>query len=463
MKPHIKRTLKHEVKFSGQNHINKCLELADEFLDKHPEILFWTEANDSKKGLFYRYKSGVYKPCSGLEVEDMLLNFVPEKGEVIVPKNISSARFLETVTNIKRRRFFYRDVFNQENIINFKNGFFDVIDGELIPHSMDIVSTIQLPYAYDPTADCPLFRKVVNESLENDYHKIMILQEYMGYCLTSSTKYERGLFIVGASNSGKSTVVDSLKAMLGLDNCSVIGLDQLADSRFVGQILDKLANVSDEIPKNAADYEDILKRIISGQEITVNTKFVPTFSAYPTCKLIFSANDLPRINDNSTAIFRRMLLLYFNNVVPRDKVDFDLKMKIAENECPGIFNWAFEGLKRLKANNGFTSSITMDSEIEELRLINNGIYYFVREEYEVTGDSNDYMTFENLYNDYKNFCIKIGAKGIYKANIFGKELMQCFVKRIQSSRKTIGGIQVRVYTGIKKRGFAKEDEVQWED
>ena len=463
MKPHIKRTLKHEIKFSGQNNINKCLELADEFLDHHPELLFWTENNDSSKGVFYRYESGVYNPVSALEIDKMLLDFIPKKSSVLIPKTISAARFKETVSNIKRRRFFYRDVFNQENIINFKNGFFDVVDCELIPHTPEIVSTIQLPYSYDPQANCPMFLDVVETALEGDIQKMMILQEFMGYCLVQTTKYERGLFIIGASNSGKSTVLDSLKAMLGQSNCSAIGMDLLADSRFCGQIIDKLANISDEIPKNVNAYEESLKRIISGQEITINTKFIPTYSVNPTCKLIFAANDFPHINDTSDAVFRRMLLLYFNNVIPRDRIDYDLKDKIAKNECAGIFNWALNGLKRLNKRNEFTESTNMFKEIEDLKLMNNAIYYFVTENYDVTGEDEDYLTFDNIYSDYKSFCAKIGAKGIYKSNLLGKEIIKCFIKRIKAGRKTINGIQKTVYIGLKVKEFHKKDDVIWDD
>jgi putative DNA primase/helicase len=465
-KPHIKKTIKHEVKFSNQNHANKCLELADSFLSSYPELLYWTERNDSRKGLFYRYKDGLYKPCSGLEVDNMLLDYVPDDKSILLPRAISDARFQETMRNIKRRRFFYRDVFNQENIINFKNGFFDIVDGELIPHTMEIVSTIQLPYGYDPDAKCPLFMKVVEESLEGDFEKIMILQEFMGYCLTQGTKYERGLFIVGAAGSGKSTVLEAIEAMLGYENVSSIRMDMLADSRFTGQLLDKLANIDNEIPQDMKNYEEALKKIISGQKITVDTKFIPTYCAFPTCKLIFAANDLPHISDSSDGVFRRMLLLYFNNVVDRSKVDYDLKNKIKQNECPGVFNWAFEGLKRLKKNNEFTTSMTMEDQVRDLKLLNNSIYYFITENYEVTGNKEDCVEFNELYKIYKEFCTTIGAKGVFKRNVFGKEIIKCFIKKIDSDRKTIDGTQRTIYTGLREKGYIErkgQEQVEWEE
>jgi len=166
--------------------------------------------------------------------------------------------------------------------------------------------------------------------------------------------------------------------------------------------------------------------------------------------LIFAANDLPRINDSSNAIFRRLLLLDFNNVVDEDRIDVNLKDKIKE-ECPGIFNWAFEGLQRLNKNGHFTSSKDMSNRINEVKLLNNSIYYFIEENYTVTEDEKDTIGVDELYESYKDFCYKVGAKGIFKKPIFGKEINKVYIKRITSNRITFGGKQKRVWCGIREK------------
>lgn len=448
----MKKQIEHKIKFNSQNHSNKYLELADDFLDKHQEIIYWTEANDTKKGLFYKYKDGVYKQCSTFEIEDLLLDYTSENKSILIPRALSEAKQQEVIRNIKKRRFFYRDVFNPEHIVNFKNGYFDINTGELIPHSMEVVSTIQLPYSYDPSAECPTFQRVLWESLSGDKEKIAILQEFVGYCLIPTAKYERAMFLVGASGSGKSTVLDSIEAALGTENCSGVRMDMICDSRFVGLLLDKYVNIDMEVPQNINNYEEALKKVISGQTVTINTKFLPSYDTKITCKLMFAANDLPHISDTSDAIFRRILLLDFNNVVPSDKIDADLKDKIKQNECPGIFNWAYEGLKRLNERGEFTKSNDMAGHIEELKLLNNSVYYFITENYEVTGNHKDnYVITEDLYEDYKDFCHKVGAKGIFKKPVFGKEMRKIFLKDIDNPIKRVKGVSTRVWSGIRKK------------
>ncbi len=443
--------IKHKIKFGSQSHANKFLAVAEAFINDHPEVVYWTEANDTKKGLFYRYKDGVYKACSTFEIDNLLLDYTPTDHSLILPRAASEAKQQEILRNVKKLKFVYRDVFNPVNIVNFKNGFFDVNTGMLSPHNMGIISTIQLPYNYNPEAECPLFMKVLNESLSGDVEKIGIIQEFVGYCLIPSTKFMKALFFVGASQSGKSTVLDSIEATLGKENCSAIRMDMICDSRFIGHLIDKYVNIDREVPHEMSNYEEALKKVISGEKITVNTKFLPSYDTNLTCKLMFAANDLPKINDTSDAIFERILLLDFNNVVAKDKRDADLKDKISKNECAGIFNWAYEGLKRLLKNGKFTSSNDMISHIEELKLLNNSVYYFISETHEVTENDEHYVVIDDLYESYKDFCHEVGAKGIFKKPTFGKEMRKVFVNKIKDGRKTIKGKQTRIYTGIRKK------------
>jgi len=463
-----KKQHKHKSNFGSHNNANKCLELADSFLDSNPELFYWTEPNDSKKGLFYWYKGGVYKPCSTYEIEQKLLKYDPSGNGVIIPKSISGSRLQETMQNVRRLRFFYREAFNPEGIFNFKNGLFDIKKGKLFPHTMDIISTIQLPYEYNEFMECPLFMKLLNDSFEGKLEKIGILQEFLGLCLTRHTKYEKALFMIGEAGSGKSTILEAVKNTFGIENCSNVRLDMLADSRFTGNLLDKYINIDTEIPENIENYEDALKKITSGEEIMINTKFIPTYSARPFCKLIFAANDMPRIKDTSNAIYRRFLLLDFNNVVSDEKIDVELKFKL-KDECAGIFNWAYEGYKRLIEKKKFTTSKDMSDKINEIKLLNNSVYYFISENYEITENKEHYIIIDDMYEEYKNFCHKVGAKGIFKKIVFGKEMSKTFLKRIKSDRRTIGGVQKRIWTGLRKLDDVTQmseseiEQIEWEE
>lgn len=444
---------KHDCCFKSAKDANKYLQLADAFLESHPEIIYWTERNSSKKGVFYKYSGGVYKEVSTLEVEQMLIDFKPPDSHILIPSLLSQGKQMETMNNIMRRRFFYRDSFNPEGIVNFRNGFYSIDDDLLNVHTMNIISTNQLPYTYNKNADCPCFMKALCDATSGDFAKISVIQEFAGYCLTRDTKLEKMLFLIGAAGSGKSTVLDGITAMLGEENVSCATMEKIGQPRYAGLFVDKIANIATEIPKDVQGFEESLKAVVSGEKITVDTKFIPSYDARPFCKFIFAGNDLPTISDTSDAIFRRMLLVYFNNAIPQDAMDTNLKAAIRK-EGAGIFNWAVDGLKRLKKHNGFTITADMKVDIDVIKLQNNSVYYFMTENYEVGVDKDNYVVFDELYEHFKDFCFKVGAKGIYKKVVFGKELRKIYPKDLSDGVKWISNSTRKVFYGVRTKGSA---------
>ncbi|MFP4218443.1 MAG: hypothetical protein ACLFR6_06355, partial [Salinarchaeum sp.] len=73
----------------------------------------------------------------------------------------------------------------------------------------------------------------------------------------------------------------------------------------------------------------------------------------PTTKHAFSANELPDVNDDDEAFFRRILLVAFPTTVPKDERDPRLDQKL-QSELAGVLNWAIEGLQRLLEQHAFT-------------------------------------------------------------------------------------------------------------
>lgn len=447
-----------DCKFKEDKKANVLLRLADEFLDAHPNIIYWTERNSTKKGNFYRYTNGTYQEVSILEIEKMLVDITPKGTSIPFPSSLSQSKLGETISILMRRRFFYREEFNPDGIINFKNGLYSIEDHMLTPHTMNIISTNKLPYEYDKDAQCPIFLQVLEDATGGDQVKKDIIQEFAGYCLTRDTRLEKILFLIGSAGSGKSTILEGIIAMLGDENVSSATIDKICQPRYTGLFIDKIANIASEIPKDISGYEESLKAIISGEKITVDTKFIPSYDARPYCKLIFAGNDLPAISDSSDGIFRRMLLIYLNNTVSKEKMDVDLKSKI-KKEGAGIFNWALEGYSRIKKYKRFTHSTEMDTDLDTVKLQNNTVYYFISENYDVGLDESKYVPIDELYEHFKDFCNHVGAKGIYKKPVFGKEMRKVFHGKVTAANKYYTGGTRASWVGIAK----KSTNIKWDE
>jgi hypothetical protein len=84
-------------------------------------------------------------------------------GEVLIKakaeeyeKSISTCKVNEVINKIRRRTYVNRSEFDKDsNILNLKNGLFNIVTEQLSPHTPDYLSLFQLPINYDPNTRCP--------------------------------------------------------------------------------------------------------------------------------------------------------------------------------------------------------------------------------------------------------------------------------------------------------------------
>ena len=68
---------------------------------------------------------------------------------------------------------------------------FDLTKMQLLPHEDKWYSTIRIPVQYDPDAKCPRFMQFLREVMLDDGECVRVIQEIMGYCLTSEMKLQK--------------------------------------------------------------------------------------------------------------------------------------------------------------------------------------------------------------------------------------------------------------------------------
>lgn len=136
------------------------------------------------------------------------------KGEAMIKKEVESRlgdfntihRTKEVIHHILTSTYIERDAFNvDKDLINLKNGILDLATTELIPHSPEFLSTVQIPVEYDPHADCPAIRKFMAEILPLE--SILVVEEFAGYCLYREYPIHRAIMLIGDGAMGCGTVI----------------------------------------------------------------------------------------------------------------------------------------------------------------------------------------------------------------------------------------------------------------
>lgn len=341
-----------------------------------------------------------------------------------------------------------------------------------IPHHPDWFSSICLPYAYDPEADCLTWRAFLERNLEGDRDRINLLQEWAGYILTPSTDQQKFLILEGEGANGKSVYLAAMEATLGIDNVAHVPLEIFGQRFQLTPTINRLANIAADCGEIDHIAEGYLKSYTSGDRMTFDRKNLPAIEASPTARLMLATNNRPRFSDKSGGIWRRMLLVPFKIEIPEsdrvtgmDKVDWWERT----GELPGLFNWAIEGLRRLRERGRFQIPEMCREAVQEYRSESNPARTFLLEFYTFVDPSpqvdaegqpiiqTDSFAYEietqELYKAYRDWCDVNGYKALGERT-FGKEVVRSFPK----TKKRRGGLRTHRY--YLYSGIARQEEIE---
>lgn len=263
--------------------------------------------------------------------------------------------------------------------LNLKNCMLNVRTMKTAPHDPKYYSMSQLPVKYDPETRAPIW---VDEFLPavfaDDLEKIMVLQEFFGYCLFPRIIFPAALFQIGGGANGKGTVQRILEAMLGDENVSHISLKRMEDRFGIVEIKDKLLNTCGETSTQPLEVTRF-KEVAAADRIQAERKYLPDISFIPIAKHMISMNEFPGIKDKTDAFFRRIIVLEYMQKFEGENDDTGMSEKLLK-ELDGIFMWALRGLQRVMERGYiFIPEVCMTAK-KRLRAKVNHIITFVDEE-----------------------------------------------------------------------------------
>ncbi len=431
-------------------------------------------------GRFYVYHDGFWKDIPEIQflstIQDKLIRevriksgeqYIIQKGRILT--KYSPSRKKQIIEQFKLIKYNNLNNFNWTPLINLKNGMVNPYDGEKEEHNHIFYSTNRLPYIYDDNFKCNLWIKTLNEIFEVDKEhpenqkKIDLLQEFFGYCLTRDTKQHKALLLLGESRSGKSTIIQMLRNVIGNANCSSVPLKYISNAQYTAMLINKLVNIDTDVSAKADQYEAEFKTITSGEPVAVNQKYVAAFDFVPYCKIVMAANIFPRITDHSSAFYNRLILIPCDRVFTYEEQNRDLPAQLLK-ELPGALNWSIEGLKRLTARGKFEDLDFMKEAIEELEDRNNPCNIFFKEHIDV--DFNSYIEKNFLFKKYQEWCTKNEQHNISHV-VFSQNLLKKYSKETPKAGRLSGGNRPWVWKNlrfIEDRGKEPiKEEINWQD
>lgn len=435
-------SIQHQTDGNGQE---KIISTDDEIGDQI--IMGWGGLICHMNNCWYRYLDGVWKAHRNIPRPIWKAMQAAKEFEV----RPSSNRVKSIEHYLKSMLYIDPDLIERgDEYLNLKNGLFNLQTKQLESHRPDLYHTTQLDFGYDPDAKAPQWEQflgnaLVDRSGATDQGLIAAIQEAMGYSLTTDTNFEKGFWLFGEPSSGKSTILNVLKALLG-NAFAHLDFNQLRNNAYqLAQIPGKRVLACAEAKTNSTLADNFVKTIISGEVMTIREIFQQSFTHKPYAKLWWAMNELPGNDDRSGAIQRRLIIIPFFRSVPPDQLDNHLIDKLI-TELPGIFNWALLGLKRLQKQGEFTQTDEMKQLVENYQQENDIEKAFLDSIEWCVRDENAKTQSTDLYFAYKAWCEQFGH--VFKSSTrIAREWDRLKLLKSKSG--------VVYYTGVSLTGYAQ--------
>lgn len=379
------------------------------------------------------YKNGIY--ISGLaEIEAEMIQHIP---------GLNRAKRTEVLA--------YLDILIRENskaedanLIAFENGLYNIVDDSFVEFTPEHIITNKIRWKYNPEAYSELADKTLNKIACNDPQIRALLEEAIGYCFYRRNELGKAFILTGDKSNGKSTFLSMVQCLLGDENISSLDLKELGDRFKTAEMFGKLANIGDDIGDEFIANPAIFKKLVTGERVSAERKGQNPFEFNNYSKLLFSANNIPRIKDKTGAVQRRLTIIPFDARFSADDPDFNpyIKHLLKTDEVMEyLINLGISGLKRVLLNRKFTGSTKVQKAMDEYEENNNPIIGFFRE------CENEEFQIENeptnvVYKRYQEYCLANSLQPM--SNIeFSKQVNRILNMRVEN--KWLNGKKHRIF------------------
>ncbi|MEM2191819.1 MAG: phage/plasmid primase, P4 family, partial [Archaeoglobaceae archaeon] len=347
----------------------------------------------------HMYSDGVYVKCEAW-LEHMLQK-VWTYSNLAKIKAVTHEKITEIIKALRKLTYVPLEKFDPVDYICLKNGIFNLKTLSFEPHNPKILFLKKLNVVYDPNAKSEEWDRFLEQVVDKKYHDT--LYEFIGYCFLSDNRFEKALFIVGPQGSGKSTFLSTIQKIFE-NYYSAISLQRITSYRFaLGSLYDKFVNIYADLPADELRDTSIFRELVSGDPIEVEIKYKQPFTTSLKCKLIFSANQLPKTSEKNMAFFRRLIIIPFPNSIQETQRNPNLKLVFDSDVVRSyIFNKAIEGLKRLIKNKRFSYEMTEEEIADYYERASDPITEFIDQHIEL--DEESQIRPNELYNRFVEFC-----------------------------------------------------------
>ncbi|MGL6168565.1 MAG: DNA primase family protein [Fusobacteriaceae bacterium] len=350
-------------------------------LEKHKLIV---NEND-----FYIYQSDYWQKLKDSEIKKLCKKEF-DTVDINIWRLTYEKRYLPTL-KIDSPQIQLKDLNKYPFKMNFENGAYNFKTLTLEPHDEKNLFTYKKKCAiYEEIEDTPLFDELIKVASNNRPELAEYILEFMAYILSGNKTEQRFFVLKGSGQNGKSTLINILTKLIGVDFTTTISISKLGDRFAISAAVGKKLIVASENEgaKNNPIPTEILKMISSGGELVkVEFKNKDPYSDILQLELVFAVNNAISFSETSVGLQRRLTVIPFDGVIKNIDPTFEERL---EKEIPEIMRKLIEvydsiakrgfKLKNCEIVNKASKGLIVEDEKEK---IGEGLYDFFEENLEI--------------------------------------------------------------------------------
>jgi len=398
-----------------------------------------------------------------------------------VIKQVNTAtKNIETTTFIKNilEQIISRSILSKEeqeklqrldNHLNFRNGKLDLKTMQFSDRSEADFVTEYLNYDFQIKPNKAVKNEVVEvlkKICNSDDEDFDFITNFLAYCITSETKEQKYLNVVGPSASnGKSTIIKLMEEALSIyifkAKKDLFSEAYSKGHKYFAQTKNKRIVYIEELDKKKVDA-DLIKDVVDGNQINNEVLFATTEKIDINFKLMFLSNNLMNF-DADSGIKRRLIHFEFRNkfVAQQDLEKERLNHKIGkvyalDNTLVSKFHNNDDYKNALihilikKAKQYFDIGLTIpDKYVEIAKEIceeNDKFKNFFENHFEITNNDSDRIAKDELRDMYNTY-----TKCNFSASSIMTDIQRLQLNYNRGLRCMYNGVSLRgVIIGIKK-------------
>ena len=415
---------------------------------------------------FYVYKNGVYK-INLPKIESCIVKINKNKKKSVRSEILDYIRITQYVDN--------QDI--NKNLINFKNGLYDMSTNTLLEHSPDFFTTCQINAKYlDDDELNELIKNEQNKYIDkflddiccNHIDRVDTLLEFIGYSMTYSIDLAKCLFLIGeTAANGKSTFIKLLSNLIGESNYCSISIEEFSERFFGSELSNKLLNIIHEVKNISLTDISKFKAVISGDELSVEEKYKNRYKIKPFAHHIFAMNNLPAVKNGDEGFYRRLHIVPFEHKFSEEEQEqFNFDNLVTDSSLNYLANISLRKYLKMRDEHrqNFSNYIESNDLVAGYKSADNSAEIFLKDVFSYANiiDSNNKVKVKELYSLYSSWCEKYKFEVYSKRDFKNKALVIGLFKK----SKMKDGYECFEYVGentdmIQRRNTEIDNEVDY--